>query len=185
VDEELDQLRAKAADLYEELKPRLRRMVEGRIPSRLHGRIDVDGVLQDGWVRLRASLGNKRPASDTELRAWIFKKVWSQWLDEQRKHTDKGRNAFIEQPIPDGSVEALLEGIGIATNLVLKETVERIREVVKPLDFEIVWMHIVDEFSFVGIAEMAGMTQDAVRKRYIRALEKIQAAVGSPFNSSS
>ena len=79
---------------------------------------------------------------------------------------------------------ALVGGIGVATNFGLKETVERIREALKPIDFQIVELRIVDELPYEELATFLNFTPEAVRKRFTRALLKIRQVVSSPFSSS-
>ena len=99
-DEELDQVFEKLTILYERLRPKLLRLVETRISPRLRGRIDAEGVLHNALLRLMKCLRFQRPASDDQLRVWIFKKVWSQLQDEIRTHKTDGRDVDKECPLP-------------------------------------------------------------------------------------
>ena len=184
-DDELERLRKKALVVFQELEPRLRGMIEKRISPRLKGRVDVEVVFQNALKGLLKSLESKRPKSDAELRSWIFKRTWSRWQDELRKWSTGARDVIREEPIPSGSDMALVGGIGVATNFGLKETVERIQEALKPIDFQIVELRIVDELSYQELAEFLNLTPESVRKRFIRALLKIKEVVSSPFSSSS
>ncbi len=184
-DDELERLRERTLVVFQELKPRLRGMIEKRISPRLKGRVDVEGVFQNALSGLLKSLESKHPKSDAELRAWIFKRTWSRWVDELRRWSRHARDVVREEPLPSGSDVALVGGIGVATNFGLKETVERIREALKPIDFQIVELRIVDELPYEELAEFLNLTPEAVRKRFTRALLKIRQVVSSPFSSSS
>ncbi len=184
-DDELRLLRERASVSFQELEPRLRAMIDKRISTRLKGRVDVDDILQNAFRSLMKSLETRRPKSDGELTAWIFKKTWSRWQDELRTWSTDARNVCHEDPLPSGSDVALVGGIGVATHFGLKETVDRIREALHPIDFQIVELRIVDEFSYKEIAELLNLTPESVRKRFTRALLKIKHAISSPFSSSS
>ena len=176
---------ARVLAVFQELKPTLLRMIEKRIALRLKGRIDVEGVLQNALTELLRSVETKRPESDAECRAWIFKRTWSRWQDELRKWNTGARDAVRQEALPSGSDVALVGGIGVATDFGLKETVDKIREALKPIDFRIVELRIVDELSYEDLAEFLNLTPEAVRKRFTRALLKIRDVVSSPFSSSS
>ena len=61
---------------------------------------------------------------------------------------------------------------------------ERIREVLSPVDFQIVELRIMDELSFPQLAELLNLTPERTRKRFIRALLKIRHVVTSPVFES-
>jgi len=183
--DEVNRLRERAMIGFRELEPRLREMMEKRISPRLKGRVDVDVVLQNALSGLLKSLESKLPESDAELRSWIFKKTWSRWQDELRRWSTDARNIDCEEPFPSGSDVALVGGIGVSTHFGLKETVERIRGALKPVDFQIIELRIVDELSYEELAEFLDLTVESVRKRFVRALLKIRHVVSSPFSSSS
>ncbi len=184
-DDEPEWLRERALVVFQELKPTLLGMIEKRISPRLKGKVDVEVVLQNVLSGLLKSLESNQPRSDAELRAWIFKRTWSRWQDELRRWSTRARDIVREEPLPSGSDVALVGGIGVSTHFGLKETVERIREALKPIDFQIVELRIVDELPYEELAEFLNLTPDAVRKRFARALLKIKDVVSSPFSSSS
>jgi RNA polymerase sigma-70 factor (ECF subfamily) len=170
--------------LYEQLRPRLLRMVQGRIGPRLRGRIDAEDVLQDALRRLVENLDEKRPASEEQLRAWLFKKVWSQLQDELRRWNTSQRDVDRVGPLPDESIADLIHRIGLSTRLGLEDVVELIRRALKPTEFEIIWLRIVDELSYGEIAEIFDLAEDTVRKRHVRALLKVRKSFSDPFASS-
>ena len=176
--------RARAVELSEELKPKLRLMIERRIPPGLKGRIDVGDVLQEAFIRLNKSLASREPASDEILRAWVFRSVLNEWHDQRRKHVAPCRDTGREQPLPDGSVVMLLAGMGVSTSCGLRDTIERIHKAVKPEVFEIIWLRAVDGLTYKEIGAIAGKAEDTIGKCYIRALETIKKTVSSPFTSS-
>jgi RNA polymerase sigma factor (sigma-70 family) len=176
--------RARAAELSEELEPKLRRMIERRIPPGLKRRIEVGDVLSGAFLRLSKSLVSREPASDEMLRAWIFRSVLNEWHDQRRKHTAVQCATDREQSLPDGSVVMLLAGMGVSTSCGLRDTIERIHDVVKPEVFEIIWLHAVDGLTYKEIGDIAGKPEDTIGRCYLRALEKIKKAVSSPFTSS-
>jgi RNA polymerase sigma-70 factor (ECF subfamily) len=185
VREEQSQIVKELIPLFVQLKPRLLRMVQSRISSRLRSRIDAEDVIQDALRRLVENLGDKQPGSVEQLRAWLYKKVWSQLQDELRKWNRSQRDMDRVVPLPDESVTDLVHRIGLSTHMGLKDVVELVRQVLSPIEFEIIWLRIVDELSYGEIAEVFDLTEDAVRKRHVRALLKIREAVSDPFSSSA
>jgi RNA polymerase sigma factor (sigma-70 family) len=181
---DLERLRQEVNEEFGRLKPRLRSMIEKRIAPRLRGRMDVDLILEKALSGLLKSIESKAPSSNHELHSWIFKKVWSRWQDELRRWKATRRDANREEDLPSGSDVAFVRGIGIATDLCVKEVVDRIRGLLGPLDFVIVELRIVDEMPFAELAELVGLKVDTVSKRFSRALLKIRNVIPSPFSSS-
>lgn len=178
------EVRARTMALREELLPTLRAMIERRLSPRHRRRADVDDVLNEAFIRLDRSLSVKAPESEAMCRAWVFRSTLNAWQDQKRRNTAKRRDVSEEAPLPVGSIEMLLSGIGVATACGLKETVDRIRESIKPSEFEVVWMRSVDGLSFGEIADIVGKPEGTVAKCHHRALEKIRTAIPSPFTSS-
>src|SRR5262249_2280215 len=113
-----------------------------------------------------------------------------QLLDRLRSDTTQGRNPAKEEAWPDDSVAEMAGRIGVLTSLGLKESVQLIRNALKPIDFEIVWMRCVDELEWEDITvilnEQSGAsdTKDRYTKRYVRALAALQATMSNPLSSS-
>ncbi len=183
-DEQLKRIFEKLTTLYEELKPRLLRFVQARISSRLQGRIDVEDVLHSALLRLMKCLRSKTPASDDQLRSWLYKKVWSELQDEIRKCSTEGRNVEREFPLPEESVADMVKRLGLSTNLGLKDVIELIRQALKPIEFEILRLRFQDELSYEDIATIFDTTAEAVRKRCVRTLLKVRETIPDPFASS-
>lgn len=183
--DDLDRERERAVAAFRELEPRLRLMIEKRIAPRLRGRIDVDVILQNALGGLLRTLETRRPATDAELRSWICRRAWSRWQDELRRWSTEGRDAGRVGPLPPEADAAQADGAGAATDLSLKETVERVRAALRPVDFQIVELRIVDELSYEELGAFLGLTPESVRKRFYRALLKVRHLVSSPFSSSS
>jgi RNA polymerase sigma factor (sigma-70 family) len=185
---QVDALAARAITLltttYERMKPKLIRFVESRVPPRLRGRIDVEGVLHSALLRLVRNFSVSRPESDEQMCSWLYKKVWSELHDEIRRFSTDGRDIDREIPLPEDSVADLANRIGVSTSVGLKDVVARIRQVLGPVEFEIVRMKILDELTFADIGEVLGATPDAVRKRYVRSLLKVRQTIADPFGSS-
>jgi len=182
--EQLVQLLERLTTISQELRPRLVRLVQVRISSRLQGRIDPEEVVQGALLRLVKSLRSSRPESEDQLRFWIYKKVWSQLQDEIRQQRTEGRDVDREGPLPQESVADLVGRMGVSTNLGLKDVIATIRQALDPDDFEIVCLRILDELSYGDIAELFETTADAVRKRYVRTLLKVRKTISDPFSST-
>ncbi len=185
-DDELLRLHERALVVFHELEPKLRGMIEKRISPRLKGRVDVEGIFQNSAeCEILKSLESKQPESDAELRAWIFKRTWSRWQDDLRRWSYAIDTSHVRSLFPAGQTWRWSGESVSRTNFGLKETVERIRDALKPVDFQIVELRIVDELSYDELAEFLNLTPESVRKRFTRALLKIKHVVSSPFSSSS
>lgn len=178
------------AKCFEEHKPCLLRMVRARLSARLLSRDGEEGVLQNMYVRSQRAWLKQQPDA-ASVYVWLYGKTWSEVIDQLRRGRADMRNEEREVDWPDGSVAVLSQCLGLSTDLGLKDAVALIRQVLKPIEFEIVWMHIVDKLTFPDIAailtEQTGkITQgDAVRKRYVRAVEKARTRTPDPFAPSS
>jgi RNA polymerase sigma factor (sigma-70 family) len=182
--DDLEGLRERVIAEFTSLEPWLRSMIDKRIARRLKGKVDVELVIQEALDRLLKSVERRRPGSESEMRAWIFKKVWSRWYDELRRWRTAGRDAEHEEDLPSGSDVALVRGVGVVTDFCLKERVDQIRNILGPVDFTIVELRIVDDMPFGELAGLVGLKENTVCRRFARALLKIKKDIPSPFNSS-
>ncbi|MEM7316938.1 MAG: sigma-70 family RNA polymerase sigma factor [Planctomycetota bacterium] len=179
------------ATLFEQYRPRLRRMVELRMDARLRARVDASDVLQEAFVDVSRQLDSYREKrSEIPFFLWLRLQTGSRLAQLHRRHlgTEK-RDVNREQPpmhIPDASsifMAGQLAGqfTSVDRGLRKQEVADKLLQTLNSLsdkDREIIAMRHYEELSTEEIAISLGMTRSGVLKRYGRAIERLTEVVG-------
>lgn len=178
------------AQLYQEHRGRLRRMVDLRIDGRLTKRIDASDVLQDGFVDISKRLDEYLEDPAMPVFVWMRFLVAQQLAAVQRWHfqrqkRDPRREEPVEQPKPTmDSGQMAREFSASLTSpsqaAVRSELTERMRELLDAMDVmdrEILVLRHFEELTNAEAAAELGLTPGAASKRYIRALSKLKGVV--------
>lgn len=167
-------------------RDKLRRMVELRIHPRLQGRVDASDVIQETFIEASRVLNSGQQNQDIPVYLWLRRLANQKLIQAHRQHLDAGqRDARREQ---GQMAQAHASSISIARNLMgnfTSPSLQAIRqerenalqqglEQLQPLDREVLALRHFEQLSGPESAEILGISHDAVKKRYIRALEKLQ-----------
>jgi RNA polymerase sigma-70 factor, ECF subfamily len=185
--------RGALAELFQQHRDRLRRMVELRLDARLQGRIDASDVLQDGFLDLAKRVDSY--LSDPRLPAFLWMRlVVSDRLAMIHRHhlgtrmRDVSQEvSFYRDPLPQASSAALaamlLGRLTSPSNAAIRaEQILQVQEAVnslEPLDREIVALRHFEQLTRAETAVVLGITEEAGAKRYIRALKKLKAILAT------
>ena len=194
--EEVSRLVRQAADgdqaavetLFEQFRPRLKRMIQLRLNQRLQSRVDPSDVLQEAYLdaarRLPAYLAN--PTAPFFL--WLRRITCHKMVDVHRQHLGaQARDANMEISLhrgpllPASSVFLASQLLGritspsqgaakAETRLIVQEALNGM----DPLDREVLALRHFEQLSNSEIADELGISQEAASKRYRRALRRIQ-----------
>lgn len=175
------------SELFDEHRPRLRRMVELRMDRRLKGRVDPSDVLQEAYVDLAKQLPNYAANPAIPFFVWL-RRITGQRLSMLHRHHVGAakRNAGIEVGIFRSIPEA--SSIFLAAQLVGKLTTvtqalrrdERQAKLISILeeldedDREIIALRHFEHMSISEIAAHYEVSEAAAGMRHLRALRKMK-----------
>ena len=166
-------------------RDRLRRMVDVRMHPRLQGRVDASDVIQDTFFEAARVLKNGQN-QDIPVYLWLRRLANQKLIQAHRQHLlATNRDARREQAqaaAPQASSVSIARYlIGNVTSPSLQairqereSMLQKGLEQLEPLDREVLALRHFEQLSGPESAEILGISHDAVKKRYIRALEKLQ-----------
>lgn len=179
-------------DLFSRHRERLRRMVEFRLNARLRGRISPSDVLQEAYIDALKRLPHFQKEPDVPFFIWLRSVTIQRLIDVHRQHLgaqarDAGREVRFApggQGGAEASSEAMAELMGDMTSPSMAvqriEAVASLRAVLdglEPIDREVLALRHFEEMSNNEVAAVLGIQPAAASKRYIRALERLRAAL--------
>jgi RNA polymerase sigma-70 factor, ECF subfamily len=176
------------AELLDEHRPRLRRMVALRMDRRLQGRIDPSDVIQEAYVDATAGLAKYAERAEMPFFLWL------RWLTGMRLNTlhrqhlgCKVRDAAREVPIdrgtlPQATSAALAARLlgrqtsasAAAIRLERKARLQAALDAMDPLDREVLVLRNFEELTNTEAARTLNLQESAASKRYIRALRRLK-----------
>lgn len=176
------------ASLFGRHRHRLRQMVRLRMDRRLQGRVDPSDVLQEAFLDLTKGFASYSEKQSVPLYLWM-RFITSQRLNQvHRRHLgtemrDAARDVSLYQgglpQAASASIAAQLLGhyTSAASAAVRSEMQLQLQEVLNgmdDLDREIIALRNFEELDNREAAEVLGLSPDTARKRYIRALKRLQ-----------
>lgn len=179
------------AQLFEEYRSRLRRLVELRLDRRLQGRIDASDVLQEAYIDLADKLPGFDQRGDLPFFLWLRLVTGERLLQVHRRHlATQKRGADMEVSLYRGAMPAA-EPITLARSLfgrftspsngaIRAEVQVRLQEVLNtmdPIDREILVLRHMEELSNEEAATVLGLKKTAASNRYIRALKRLRVVL--------
>jgi RNA polymerase sigma-70 factor, ECF subfamily len=181
------------AELFQQHRDRLRRMVELRMDTRLHGRIDASDVLQDGFLDLAQRVDSYLSDPSLPVFLWLRRIVSDRLAMIHRHHLGTQMRdvsqevSLYRDPTPRTSsaalVSMLLGRLTTPSNAAIRaEQILKVQEAVNsldPLDREIVALRHFEQLSRAETAEVLGISEEAGAKRYIRALKKLKSILAA------
>lgn len=180
------------AELFDLHRHRLRRMVKLRMDRRLQGRVDPSDVLQEAFVDLVNELPGYSRKQSIPLFLWMRLVTGQRLMRVHRHHLgaemrDAGRDVSLHHGgllrATSASLAAQLLGrctsvsraaIRAEIRLQLEEALNSMEEI----DREVIALRNFEELDSREAAEVLGIAPSAVRKRYVRALKRLQDILG-------
>jgi RNA polymerase sigma-70 factor, ECF subfamily len=170
------------ANLLEEHRPALLKVLRWRMPKLLAATIDAEDI----WGNVFFEARRKWPAFQSEQkmspRAWLYRLALDCLSQEWKRVTREMRDVRKELPYPEHSTAQL--GLGLIASITSpssaafrNEHIERMHQALdslRPNDREILVMRHYDDLSFKEAAEILSITQNAATVRYWRALQQLK-----------
>lgn len=170
-------------DLFDRYRDQLRHAVQLRLDSRLSARVDASDVVQEAQMEAFQRLDDYLQREPMPFGIWLRKTALQRLQNLRRDHLQAQRRAIgREQQFPDQSsmriaAPILDGGTSLSQQFSKREYQRQIAEAVSQLaeiDREILLMRNVEGLSHREISQVLSLGYDSVRKRYGRALLKLQ-----------
>lgn len=168
-------------------RDRLRRMVATRMNQKLQGRLDASDVIQDTFVEAARALDSYLANPKISVFLWLRHLAGEKLIQAHRRHLGaQKRTAQREQRILGGSPAATSQSLAIqlagrmstpSQVVQKKEATQRLTEALDQMDEmdrEVLTLRHFEQMSSRESAEVLGISYEAVKKRYVRALNKLQ-----------
>jgi RNA polymerase sigma-70 factor, ECF subfamily len=161
----------------------LREFVAVRLDPRLATRVDPSDVVQEAQLEVARRMDDFLKRRPMPFRLWVRKTAYERLLDLHRRHLKRGkRTVSREVSLPDRSSLLLASpllhrGPSPSQNLEAREFAERVAQAVTGLseaDREILLMRHGEALPFEEIACLLDVDAGAARKRFGRALIRLQ-----------
>jgi RNA polymerase sigma-70 factor (ECF subfamily) len=174
--------------LLERYRERLRRMVALRLDQRLQGRIDASDVIQEAYLEAWNRLPNYLRESTMPFYLWLRFLTCQQVLALHRVHLGREmRNAAREislynsalLEVSSATLAAQLMGDDTRPSEAARRTELKLRlqealNQMDAIDREVIALRHFEQLSRAETAELLGIRESAVSKRYVRALERLR-----------
>jgi RNA polymerase sigma-70 factor (ECF subfamily) len=164
-------------------RPDLEAFVEARLDPRLRARLDPSDVVQDAQLEVLRRLDDFLERRPMPFHLWVRKTAYQRLLNLRRDHRTRARRSVDrEVPLPERSSLLLVRplvnsGPSPSRQAEAREFAERVGRAVRELaeaDREVLLMRHVEDLSYEEIACLLDVTAAAARKRYGRALIRLQ-----------
>jgi RNA polymerase sigma-70 factor (ECF subfamily) len=188
----LDQVRAgdRAAlgQLLERYRPDLQAFIDFRLDPRLRARLDPSDIVQEAQFDMVRRMDDYLERRPMPFHLWVRKTAYQRLLNARRDHGRRAkRSVGRELPLPERSSLLVARplvhgGPSPSQQAEAREFAERVGRAVAGLseaDREILLMRHAEELPYDEIACLLEIEPAAARKRYGRALIRLQKALAA------
>ena len=173
--------------LFEANRNRLREMIRRRIVGKLATRFDESDIIQEAFIRAGNRLNAYLKAPNVHPHVWL-RILCRQLLCEQiRRHMRECRTPARENNYAGGEqiIDLLIDSTdSVGTKLGRQEVMTKLMAELSDTDREILDMRHGENLKFREIAKTLEMKMDTIKKRYYRALQKLDQ-ISRELNGSS
>lgn len=178
--------------LLESQRQHLRRFIDCRINQKLVSRIDASDIIQEVYVRAYRGLEHYLASPVVPPLIWLRRLSKQILCEAHRKQFRSIRSPFQEQTdVDDRFIGLMIDSTdSVRTEMERHELSDRIRKLLGQLnevDREVLEMRHMEGYSIREIAVMLELGQEAIKKRYYRALERFREILAKQpeFNAQS
>jgi RNA polymerase sigma-70 factor (ECF subfamily) len=174
-----------ANELFSLYEARLRRMVAFRLDKRLTARIDPSDVVQDAMGEAHRRLAEYVDQQEVPFYPWLRAIAWNKLIDTYRRHVLAERRSvgrevvqlYLSSESKIMLVNRLAAGsTSISEAFMRQELNERLRQAIDQLstsDRELITLKHLEDMTFEEIAAVLQLSNEAVRSRYRRAIQRL------------
>jgi RNA polymerase sigma-70 factor, ECF subfamily len=171
--------------LFSQHRPRLERLVEFRLDSRLKRRIDPSDVLQEAYIELARRYPDYAAAPAVSFYTWARQITLQILIDVQRRHFGQKRSPEqeirFEFPGADGTSASIVQVLSAHLTspsgaAIRAEEVKQLHAALASMDETDREVLALRHFEHLGnneVAEALGLTATAASNRYIRAMVRL------------
>jgi RNA polymerase sigma-70 factor (ECF subfamily) len=177
----------KALDaLLTRYRPELRQFVAARLDPRLAARVDPSDVVQEAQIEVVRRMDDFLQRQPMPFRLWVRKTAYERLLDLHKHHLRGARRSVEREAVLPGlsslslARPLLAAGPSPAEQMKARELAERVALAVAALseaDREVLLMRQGEGLPFEEIACLLEVTPATARKRFGRALIRLQKAL--------
>jgi RNA polymerase sigma-70 factor (ECF subfamily) len=169
--------------LFDRYRSYLTRFLESRMDARLRRRFGVSDVLQETQLAVYRRLRDYLARQPMPLKLWLRKTAQERLLELREKHIESARrDVRREIPLSEHSSLLLSQQLAAAQSSPSAQLRRQERQVaiaralaeLPSLDREILTMRNIEQLSYAEVARVLDVTSAAARKRYGRALLRLQ-----------
>jgi RNA polymerase sigma-70 factor (subfamily 1) len=176
------------ARYFEQVRPRLKRIIRFRLDYRLSGRVAESDVLQEAYVRAAKHLDRFLSKPEIPFFVWLRMELQQMLHDIHRYHLNTEKRDVRKEHHWTENGAGCQTSLAIAAQIVgrnstpsrLVERAEQIAlvqqtlEQLPMLDREVIALRHFEELSNLETAEVLGIEASAASKRYLRALKRLK-----------
>lgn len=164
---------------------RLKRMIAMRMNPRLQGRLDASDVIQDALVEAARTLDDYLADPALPVFLWLRHLATEKLIQAHRRHLGAQKRDAARELSIHGHLNATSEMMAIqlvgnmtspseaAVRNERKRWLQSALESLNPLDREVLTLKHFEHLSSREVAKVLEMNYEAVKKRYVRALDKL------------
>jgi len=172
--------------LFERHRPAIRRAVQRRLGPMVRPRADPSDVVQETQLEALRRLDDFLSRRPMPFGLWLLKTAHERLLKIERRHLEAAkRSARREVPLPDSSSlhlgQLIARGPTPSVQLERRELAQRVRALLAQLtepDREIIFLRNFDGLSNKEAACLLELSPEAAKKRYARALLRLETLMG-------
>lgn len=164
---------------------RLRQMVEVRIDDRLSARVDPSDVVQETLAIASLRLSDYLRNPPLPFYPWLRQIAWNRLVDLHRRHVQARKRSVSREEAPgisDSSAIQLADRlsasetgpVGRVLRSELRARIRRTLAQLSPAEREILVLRHLEQLSVAECTAVLGITEAAVKKRYVRALRRLR-----------
>ena len=171
-------------DLLQRYRRRLRHMVDVHLNQRLSTRVDPSDIVQDALIDAAEGLSEYIQHRPLPFYPWLRQFAWNRLVDMHRRHTAGKRDVRreVDWHLSDVSACDLAQrlvgsGTSPSAHVNRAELSARVREILSTMrshDCQVLILRHLEELSTAEIANVIGISEEAVKKRHVRALLRLQ-----------
>lgn len=177
--------------VIERYRGRLKRMVAVRIDPRLSARVDPSDIVQEAVMDAETHLSDYLRTRPLPVYPWLRQIAWQRLVDLHHHHLNRQKRSVLREQerllnLPDASacrlVDQFVDGRSSPSErLVRQESRLRVRAALDQLDSqdrEILVLRHLEQMPVKEIAAVLNITPSAVKMRRLRAIQRLQTALG-------
>lgn len=179
------------ANIFTKYRQRLKKMVHVRLNPQLKGRLDASDVIQDTLVEAARTLDRFLAEPSLPVYLWLRHLANEKLIEAHRRHLGaQKRDASRDLSIHGVALNATSEAVAIelicqttspdeaAIKEDRKQRLTLALDKMDPLDKEILTLKHFEQLSNREVAELLDISYEAAKKRYFRAIHKLQRLLG-------